>query len=165
MQIIAAIERARQAKLLRGTCQSASLRTVLRTDRMMLPLHLADTAVQRTAALRGHSKVAHYAILPRARCVQVVVRHGKARDYSGLGQSGEDQGVAGQQGICRGRRKIGNVQPRLCSRRRAAIVPFKYPYEAEGSPTGRASWCDDWFLSQPACCAHISCFGVKVTTK
>src|SRR5882724_7190754 len=61
MQIIAAIERARQAKLLRGTCQSASLRTVLRTDRMMLPLHLADTAVQRTAALRGHSKVAHYA--------------------------------------------------------------------------------------------------------
>jgi hypothetical protein len=49
----------------------------------------------------GHSKVAHYAILPRACCVQVVVRHGKARDYFGLGQSGEDQGVAGQQGICR----------------------------------------------------------------
>jgi glycine/D-amino acid oxidase-like deaminating enzyme len=28
-------------------------------------------------------------------------RSTKARDYSGLGQSGEDQGVAGQQGICR----------------------------------------------------------------
>ena len=47
----------------------------------------------------GHSKVAHEAILSRARCLQVVVRHGKARDYSGLGQSGEDQGVAGQQGM------------------------------------------------------------------
>jgi hypothetical protein len=28
-------------------------------------------------------------------------RSTKAPDYSGLGQSGEDQGVAGQQGICR----------------------------------------------------------------
>src|ERR1700680_4095128 len=67
-----------------------------------------------------------------------------------------------------GRRKIRNVPPRLCSRRRAAIAPFQISLRGRGAANRAASLASVRrpvsFPSSPAV-AHISCLRVKATTK
>jgi glycine/D-amino acid oxidase-like deaminating enzyme len=67
-----------------------------------------------------------------------------------------------------GRRKIRNVPPRLCSRRRAAIAPFQISLRGRGAANRAVSLASVRrpvsFPSSPAV-AHISCLGAKATTK
>jgi hypothetical protein len=91
-------------------------------------------------------------------------RNTKTRDYSGLGQSGEGQGVAGRQGICRNpkvgentQRSTAALQSKACRNSSPSRIPTRQRGRQPGGLLGVCATTGS-FPSSPAV-AYILGFG------